>query len=178
MLGPIRTYFFEKEKQKRVDGRVAKKPQFKRNRHNHFGLLVDAAQSDHRATAMQFAEELRKAGSQVKILGFYEGKPDQQQAMPFDIFSTADLSSMSGVPKSEKVNTFIEQPFDVLINLSIHHNHRPLEFISAASHAVFRIGPWYHHVQQSPYDLCIDTGATATLKEWISELMHTLEKIY
>ena len=62
--------------------------------------------------------------------------------------------------------------------MSIHHNHKALEYISSLSKAAFRIGSWYPRVRHNPYDLCLDTGSSATLKEWINELMHTLQKIY
>ena len=56
--------------------------------------------------------------------------------------------------------------------------NKSLDFISSLSKAAFRIGPWYQHANTNPYDLCLDTGSSATLKEWIHELMHTLQKIY
>ena len=177
MLGPIRTYFFEKEKKRKLDERGIRPSHFKKSNHNHYGILMDANQVDHRQVVSQFAEELRRKGNRVKILGFLD-KPNESISVPFDIFTNQDLNKISKVPRSASVETFIKQPFDVLINMSIHQNHKALEYISTVSHASFRIGPWFHHLNNSPYDLCLDTGSTATLKEWISELMHTLEKIY
>jgi hypothetical protein len=76
------------------------------------------------------------------------------------------------------VDAFIGHHFDVLINMSIHKNYKGLDYISALSNASFRIGPWYPQQQHNPYDLCLATGASASLEEWIHELMHTLDKIY
>ena len=177
MLQPIRTYFFEREKKKRLSESGKRSPQFKKDRKNHFGILVDAGIPGDRNEVMAFAEKLRKDGNQVKILGFLEGKAEGV-AMPFDLFTTADLAKVSKIPRGPVVDEFIEQPFDVLINMSIHHNHKSLDFISSLSKATFRIGPWYQHSNNNPYDLCLDTGSSATLKEWIHELMHTLQKIY
>ena len=177
MWGSIRTYFFEKEKQKRLGDAAVRNTHFKRQHTNHYGLLLDAGQVDHRQIVLHFAEDLRKAGNRVKILGYIDGRADQV-TLPFDVFTSADRYKISGVPRSPIVESFMEQPFDVLINMSIHYNHKALEYIAAVSRATFRIGPWYHHMQQSPYDLCLDAGSSATLQEWITELMHTLEKIY
>lgn len=177
MLEAIRTYFFEREKKKRLQGASGRHPRFRRDHKNHFGILVDAADLQARKVVMSFAERLRKEGHQVKILGFLEGKPEST-ALPFDHFTTADLAKVSHVPKSPLVDAFMDQPFDVLINTSIRINHRPIEYICSLSKAAFRIGPWYEHARQNPYDLCLDTGRTSTLDEWISELMHTLQKIY
>jgi hypothetical protein len=177
MLESIRTYFFEREKKKRLSESVKRASQFKKDRKNHFGILVDAGIPGDRTEAMAFADKLRKEGHQVRILGFFEGK-SEGLTMPFDLFTTADLARVSMVPRGPVVEGFIDQRFDVLINMSIHHNHKALEFISALSKASFRIGPWYPHTRHNPYDLCLDAGSSATLKEWINELMHTLQKIY
>ncbi|HJW31293.1 MAG TPA: hypothetical protein VJ508_18825 [Saprospiraceae bacterium] len=177
MLGSIRTYFFEKEKQKRLRAGAARRTQFKQGHANHYGILLDAGQTDHRNTVMHFADDLRKKGNRVKILGFVEGRAETM-SVPFDLFTSADLAKVSKVPRHALVEAFINQPFDVLINMSIHRNHKALEYISALSHASFRIGPWYHQLGDSPYDLCLDAGDTATLAEWIGELMLTLDKIY
>ena len=177
MLGSIRTYFYEKEKKKRLSEAFSRKPHFKKDRSNHYGILLDATQVDHRQVVSHFADDLRKEGNRVKILGYLD-KRNESISVPFDIFTTAELTKVSQVPKSAVVESFIEQPFDVLINMSIHQNHKSLEYICALSHASFRIGPWFHQLKHSPYDLCLDAGESATLPEWISELMHTLEKIY
>jgi len=177
MLKPIRTYFFEKEKKKRLNDAATAPGGFHRDRKNHYGLLIDACNPDDRTVVTTFAEELRREGNRVKILGFVSSRMESLST-PFDIFTLADLTKISQVPNSPLAESFMNQAFDVLINLSIKENHKALEYISAVSKASFRIGPWYAQQQYNPYDLCLDAGKTATLKEWISELMHTLQKIY
>lgn len=177
MLKHIREYFFEKEKKKRLGTTTPVSGGFKRDRKNHYGLLIDASNPEDRSVVTSFAEELRRKGNRVKILGFVDGRMETIST-PFDIITSADLSRISLIPKSAVAEAFISQAFDVLINLSIRENHKALEYISAVSKASFRIGPWYSMQQYNPYDLCLDAGKSATLKEWISELMHTLQKIY
>jgi len=177
MLKPIRAYFFEKEKKKRLAMLAPVKNGFNRERKNHYGLLLDASNPEDRHTAIHFAEELRREGNRVKILGFVPGKIDTLST-PFDVFTSDDLSKVSGVPKSMTAESFMDQPFDVLINLSIRENHKPLEYISIVSKASFRIGPFYRQQNHNPYDLCVDADEQAGLKDWINELMHTLQKIY
>ena len=178
MLGSIRTYFFEKEKSKRIreGGSVAKRG-FRKKKNNHYGLLVDATSPDDRNVVIAFAEELRKEGNRVKVLGFVDGKMESL-ALSFDVFTSADLTKIYKVPKSPIATSFMDQSFDVLINLSIKENLKPLEYICAVSKAAFRIGPWYPGQEQNVYDLCIDTGKTPNLRSWINEVMHTLQKIY
>ncbi|MGB4848889.1 MAG: hypothetical protein WBP41_13270 [Saprospiraceae bacterium] len=177
MLEAIRTYFFERAKRKRLKATLTSPLGFHHDRKNHYGLLTDASSIDDRLIVNSFAEDLRKDGNRVKILGFFNGKMETIST-PFDIITINDLNKVSQVPKTAVAEDFMSQAFDVLINLSIKENHRPLDFISSVSKASFRIGPWYAQQQTNPYDLCIDAGNSATLKEWISELMHTLQKIY
>lgn len=177
MLKAIRTYFFERAKLKRLKATSNLPLGFQLHRKNHYGLLTDASSADDRMIVNSFAEDLRKDGNRVKILGFFNGKMETIST-PFDIITINDLSKVSQIPKSPVAEAFMTQGFDVLINLSIKENHRPLDYISAVSKAAFRIGPWYAQPQANHYDLCIDAGKTATLKEWINELMHTLQKIY
>ncbi len=177
MLGSITTYLFEKEKKKRILDRPGTPAGYKHDRQNSFGLLLDASQPDDRTTVLQFVEQLRRDGHRVRMLGFVEGK-GEGLSISFDVFSSSDLTRFSKIPRSSLAEAFMDQPFDVLINMSIKTNHKPLEYISAVSRAVFRIGPWYPDQQNNPYDLCVDAGSSATLKQWIHELMHTLQKIY
>ena len=177
MLDKIRTYFYEREKKRRLSGAAGRTSQYKKDRKNYFGLLVDAGEAMHRDEVVAFADQLRKEGHRVRILGFLEGK-GEGVSMPFEIFTSADLAKVSAVPKGELIENFIEQPFDVLVNMSIHHDYRSLDYISSLSKASFRIGPWYAQTKYNPYDLCLDAGSTVTLKDWIRELMHTLQKIY
>jgi len=177
MLESIRTYFFEREKQKRLGVTAQRAARFRKDHKNSFGILLDAGRQEDRAEVMAFAETLRMEGNRVKILGFLEGKAEAN-SMPFDLFTSAELSRVTRIPHGLVVESFIEQPFDVLINMSIHQNYKALEYICFLSRASFRIGPWYPQARQSPYDLCLDTGSSATLKVWITELMHTLQKIY
>ncbi len=177
MLEPIRTYFFERAKRKSMESAGGRSSQFKISNKNHIGILIDAGNYNDRNDVLAFAERLRNDGHRVKILGYLVGRIDGV-TMPFDIFTTAQLSKVSQVPKSPEVEAFIEQKFDALINMSIRLNHKPLDYISTLSRASFRIGPWYHGAKHNPFDLCIDAGGSATLNEWINELMHTLQKIY
>ena len=74
MLEGIRTYFFEREKRKRLSESARRSSQFKRDKKNHFGILLDASQQGDRHEVMHFAESLRKDGHRVKILGFLDGQ--------------------------------------------------------------------------------------------------------
>ena len=177
MFERVRTYFFEREKRRRLQAQPNRKVRFQFAGRNDYGLLVDAGDPEHRKAVTDFAERLRKDGNTVRILGFVDGRNDAIK-LSFDVFTAADLAKLSGVPQSPVVDSFLNHTFDVLINFSIHRAHKPLEYISAVSKAHFRIGPWYPHLRHNPFDLCLDAGPQVPLKAWIDELIHTLRKIY
>jgi len=177
MLESIRTYFFEREKRKRLRPGHDRQVRFQYQHRNDYGLLLDAGDPDHRKEITAFAERLRKEGNSVRILGFVDGR-NEAIKLSFDVFTSVDLARVSGIPKSPVVEAFLDHQFDVLINFSIHRNHRPLDYICAVSKASFRIGPWYPGMAQNPFDLCLDAGPQVSLRDWIGELMHTLQKIY
>jgi hypothetical protein len=177
MLGSISTYFFEKEKQKRLQHAPVLPKSFHLNRKNQYGLLLDATEPDDRNIVIAFAEQLRREGNRVRVLGYVDGKKEGL-SISFDVFTSAELTTISKIPKSSLAESFMDQPLDILINMAVRQNHKPLEYIAAVSKASFRVGPWYGGSQNNPYDLCVDAGTNATLKEWIDELMHTLRKIY
>lgn len=177
MLGSISTYFFEKEKRKRLQASTGILKGFNLHRKNQYGLLLDATNPDERNVVIQFAEQLRRDGNRVRMLGYVDGK-HEGLSISFDVFTSADLARISKVPRNALADSFMEQPFDILINMSVRTNHKPLEYIASVSKAAFRVGPWYNDQQNNPYDLCVDAGTQATLKQWIDELMVTLQKIY
>ena len=138
--------------------------------------MLDASNPDDRNVAIGFAEELRKDGNRVKLLGFVDGKTNGL-SLSFDVFTATDLTKFSKVPKSPLAISFMEQPFDVLVNLSIKQNHKPLEYICAVSKSSFRIGPYFQDGEQNVYDLCIHVDEKSNLRNWIREMMLTLQKI-
>jgi hypothetical protein len=66
MLKAIRTYFFEREKKKRLHAVGTIPTAFKRDRKNHYGLLIDASNPEDRTAVTSFAEELRRTGNRCK----------------------------------------------------------------------------------------------------------------
>lgn len=176
MLESIRAYFFEKEKNKRLKNGIPSRVTFHPAKKNHYGLLIDASNVDDRNAVTVFAEELRREGNRVKILGYVDGRMESL-ALSFDVFTSAELTKFSKIPKSPLAESFMDQAFDILINLSIRQNHKALEYICTVSKASLRVGPFYDHQEQNPYDLCIDAEGTSSIKEWIRNLVHTLQKI-
>jgi hypothetical protein len=144
---------------------------------NHFsvirsvGILFDASQAHDREVILAYAERLRGSGIKVSLCGFFNSKVEGI-TFPFDFI---DLKSVSfaGLPRGEHVEKFIEAPFDVLINLDMSL-HRPLNYIAAASKALFKIGP--AEGDQRHYDLLIGIP-DRNMEKFIHEIRTTFNKI-
>lgn len=152
LLQRLRLFFYKKRLNRilNVNEKITRKS-IRFDRAKFIGILFDASDMSYRDEVVKYAEALKKKGKKVKLLGFINTK-EAQENLTFDFFNKKQLD-FSLLPKSEIVNQFIKQPFDLLINLFFHEN-LPLEYISAASKARFRVGK--HSTQTHSFDLMID----------------------
>jgi hypothetical protein len=141
------------------------------------GIVYNATDDANREIVTQFAENIESKGKKVKLLGFIN-KPK----MPVDLHSSNNHHffhrkslNWTGAPRKDTVISFIQEPFDLLLNL--HAGILlPLAAISATSKAHFRIGP-YNNKFIFCFDLMFETGNQFSLKEFIKQIEHYLIKI-
>lgn len=144
---------------------------------NHFssiktvGILFDATHDVERDTVLGYARRLREEGIVVALLGFFNTKVE---GIDFN-FPYIDLKnlSFSQIPHGSQVEHFIQTPFDVLINLDTAM-HKPLNYIAAASKALFKIGP--AEGDHKHYDLMI-AAPNHDLTNYIEQIKTTFNKI-
>jgi hypothetical protein len=89
----------------------------------------------------RLVKNLANQGKDVKMIGMFTGKilPNFfYQKLKIDIFTKKDISFL-GFPKGEKVNEFIEQPFDILLDFT-EDDILPMDFILGMSKAGFKAG--------------------------------------
>ncbi len=126
-------------------------------RENHFssirsiGILFEATDSADREVVLAFANQLRETGIEVWPLGYINSKVDGI-TFRFDFIDLNQLS-FAWLPKGDHVTKFISTSFDVLINLDTEM-HKPLNYIAAASKALFKIGP--AQGDHKHYDLMVE----------------------
>jgi hypothetical protein len=85
--------------------------------------------------------QLTKAGAEVKIIGYIPAKviPNYYLAtLKMDILTKKDIS-LPGIPKKSFVEKFIQEEFDLLIDLSAT-GYLSLDYIAGCSHANFKAG--------------------------------------
>jgi hypothetical protein len=135
------------------------------------GILFDANEPDHRKRILKYADELRKKGKQVRLLG-YLSQHQEGEEFPFRTFSPKE-QDWRYCPKSEEVREFMSQSFDLLFFLGLHSTLWS-EYVAALSKAKLRVGPSTEHTYA--YDLMIEVPEKAGLPAFITQMENLLGK--
>jgi hypothetical protein len=138
---------------------------------NSVGIIFDATDSKVSSIVLAFVDQLRKKEFEVWPFGFFNSR-NPGTPVTFDFIDLKQLS-FAWIPEGERIQKFIDTPFDVLINLDTSA-HRPLNYIAAASKALFKIGP--AHGNHAHYDLMVEMHGS-DLERYIQEIRTTFNKI-
>lgn len=155
--------------------------QFNRVRHMHTlktaqtaGIIVTPTDQESFEQIKKFITYLTNVGVKVFILGFVDDKkiPDTFLFWKgINLFSRNDLN-WAGIPESATVTDFIDQPFDMLIDLSIPDQF-PVQYISTLSKSYFKIGRFDNSISEC-YDLMFEMNDETSLNDYIENLTYYL----
>src|ERR1017187_3796836 len=140
------------------------------------GLLYNATESEDFEIVKTYVRKLLADKKEVTSLGFVDKKelPANQFAkLGLDFFTRKNLNWYM-VPDSPLVTNFINEDFDILINLNIGACF-PLQYISADRKAKYRVGQ-YDIKNAIYYDLMIHTPKNETLKHFIEQTDYRSEE--
>lgn len=142
-----------------------------------FGILYDASTEHEFKVVKEFFKDLRVYGIQANSLGFvnHTEKTFHPLARPESDYFFKHHLNWYNKPAGVEVNNFIEKPFDLLVNVSLHDFY-PLDFIAAASAAKCKIGRSegrFAHI----YDLAIETKGITDSKTFVYLIIHILSQI-
>lgn len=119
------------------------------------GILFDASSEVDRQTILRYAENWKKAGKKVLLLGFVKDKSDTS-SLGFPAFNLKQLDWLKR-PKCTAVDQFLKAPIDLLLIPVPHKPPHPICHLAAIHPAPFKAGTNAKETQ--PYlDLMIDTG--------------------
>jgi hypothetical protein len=138
------------------------------------GIIVTPTDQDSFEQIKRFLNYLTSKNIKVFILGFVDDKKIPNNFLfwkGMSFFSRNDLK-WTGVPESASVTDFIDQPFDMLIDLSLA-NYFPVKYVSMLSKASFKIGRFGKNDDEC-YDLMFEIHEDASLEEYIESLTHYL----
>lgn len=137
------------------------------------GIIITPTDQDSFEMVKQFLNYLTKLGVKVFVLGYVDDKkiPDTFLFWKgINLFSRNELN-WARVPDSAVVNDFIEQPFDILIDLSLQ-DYFPVQYISQLSKSRFKIGRFSNTNQY--YDLMFELNDNMSLEYYIEHLTYYL----
>ncbi len=142
------------------------------------GILYDATDERDYETVKAYVKKIRSNYKKdVLAMGYVDKKklpPTQFAQYGLDFFTRKDLDFRL-IPSDPIVKNFIDQKFDILINLN-SGSCFPLRYITALSKSRFRVGR-YDQKNTACYNMMIHLTGEPSLKEVIEETEHFLRKI-
>ena len=135
------------------------------------GIIYNATESVSFEIIKDFTRRLAKGDTKVTIVGYVNSKKLIDHYLyrkGFDFFSRNDLNWFYK-PVSKVTESFMQQPFDILFNLSLEE-YFPIQYIVALSLASFKVGK-YSSAEKN-LDLMIDIESEkALMKELHNEIV-------
>jgi hypothetical protein len=128
------------------------------------GIIFESSNKDDFELVKKYVLYLRELKKKVKVIGFFsEGATPAftYSKLEYDFFSKKDLNWFNK-PNDKFVSNFMEEDFDILIDLNIHH-HFALRYISGISKARFKVGQ-HEPGGEKIYDLMIEGTSGKGLK--------------
>jgi hypothetical protein len=125
----------------------------------------------------KYVAYLRELKKKVKAIGLYTTKKEPQihySKVDFELYGRSDLNWL-GRPKSHILKNFIEEPWDMLIDLNTG-NYFTLYAIAALSQARFKVGR-FEESGEHIHDLLIDSPTDKGLKYFLRQIDTYLQKI-
>ena len=135
------------------------------------GILFNPMDDHSFEQVKDFLSYLSERDIKVYALGFVKGKAvpeDFLMRKGFNFFSYKELSWMN-TPKSDVIFEFMNQKFDILIDLNMN-DHFAINYITSLSKASFKIGRQKDDIQ--PYDLVINIQKHNKLDYFIDQIKH------
>jgi hypothetical protein len=149
------------------------------NEATKIGLLYDATDERDSEIIKNYVKNLRSnLKKDVLSMGYIDKKiahPTQYAQFGLDFFTKKDLTFQM-IPSDPIVKNFINERFDILINLNIGKNF-PLRYISAQSKAKFKVGCFQNNLNDH-LDMMIKLDSGTPLKSIIEEIEHYLRIIH
>lgn len=155
----------------RMLNQVRKINKFKFENVKTVGIIFDAASAEDFELVKRYANELRDNGKKIKVLGYFKsnGVPALTYSkLDFDFFSNKEVSLL-GKPTPVFIRNFIEEEYDLLIDLNIH-DHFALRYVAAMSKAVFKVGKFEEENDIHTHDMMIDSDHTKTIKYFLRQI--------
>ena len=151
-------------------GHIRKPNKFNFDNIKTIGIIFDATNTDDFEIVKRYVVYLREHLKKVKVIGYFSKKEIPAltySKLEYDFFSAKELNWM-GTPNSVVIRNFINEEYDLLIDLNIH-DHFPLKYIAALSKASFKVGK-FNENDIEIHDMMIDADGTKTVKYFLRQI--------
>jgi len=131
----------------------------------------------HYELMVKFVRDLKEAGKNVQVIGFKnEKKTDSNVGLhpDFELIYKENLNLLK-FPKKERVKNFIDEPFDILMDLSLNY-HNCNKYILGLSTAAFKVSGSQSY-QMDYADLTIDITKDQRLEYLTQQIKHYLNLV-
>jgi hypothetical protein len=150
---------------------VRKVNKFKFDDAKTVGIIFDATNAEDFELVKRYVNDLRENNKKVRVLGYFKsnGVPALTYSkLDFDFFSNKEVS-LFGKPTPVFIRNFIDEEYDLLIDLNIH-DHFALRYVAALSKAVFKVGKFEEENDIHTHDMMIDSDHTKTIKYFLRQI--------
>lgn len=141
------------------------------------GILYNATNRMEYESVKKLVNFLIEERKKVSTLGYINSKKGAEMMTPHLHFHYFDNNHLSNffIPKNNEIDTFINSPFQILIDLTLTDNF-PLQFISTLSKARFKVGATGNY-RDEICDLTIALKDNKSIDQLILQLKHYLKMI-
>ncbi|WP_298541041.1 hypothetical protein [uncultured Aquimarina sp.] len=133
-------------------------------------VLIDASQSVNVLSVVKLANELGVKSERLKVMGYKEDQKEISDDKDAAYYNDRSFG-VNGSVKSNSLNDFINNDYDVLINF-YSESKLELDYVAAASKAKFKVG--FAEIDNRINDLVIG-AANQNINLFISELKKYLK---
>jgi len=141
------------------------------------GIVYDASEEETYAIVSNFVRTFQEDQKIVRTLGFVNFRSLPHYCFPklsYDYFTKRDLN-IYYKPVNAKVNEFVKEEFDVVIDLCMKDCF-PIRYVAGLSIAKLKIG-LYGEKYSGIYDFMLNVDNTISLTDFIKEITHYLNII-
>jgi len=147
------------------------------NKASTVALLFDATNKQDFEIVKNYIKKLKEDGKKVHALGFYNFKETpvmMNSKLEYDFFTLKDIN-WHYKPTSKLVINYMEETFDILINLCTK-TVLPIMYVLSLSKSKFKVGPYKEKYVQY-YDLMVEQHNDGDLKNYIQNVEKYLQHI-
>ncbi|MBK0383329.1 hypothetical protein I5M32_10190 [Pedobacter sp. SD-b] len=173
LIDQVRLKFGFRQLRKETNKQMRKNESVSLDNAKNIGILVNIQNQNQLTEAEKIVTSLSGFDKKVRLLGFISDKSLKLKSNIIDLISLDDVE-WNLVPKKDKIKTFVNNEFDILLNLCTEICF-PLVYITALSKSLFKVGA-YDKKNSAFFDFMLATQQHS-ITGFTTELRYYLDKI-